>query len=280
MRLERNEVAARLALEAEQERTLVLVGELDRLSREDSLTGVANRRAWDEALARSCAEAERTGRSLSVLLLDIDRFKDINDEHGHRRGDEVLQEVAGCLAGRIRSADLLARVGGDEFAVLCPNTGPEEARHLADHLVELVAAMPGALTVSVGSAVRWPGAEPDAVMGLADRRLYEAKQAAERDRGQRSPADRYGRGHVPQHHHPPGPGAHGHRRGDRGRRPPVRPQDQSGVQKTSAATEAAFEKAVKKITAASHEVLEALPPRKNPPPTLPPLRRLAAAKAG
>lgn len=175
MRLERNEVAARLALEAEQARTLVLVGELDRLSREDSLTGVANRRAWDEALARSAAEAERTDRSLSVLLLDIDRFKDINDEHGHRRGDQVLQEVAGCLAGRIRSADLLARVGGDEFAVLCPNTGPEEARHLADHLVELVAAMPGALTVSVGWAVRWPGAEPDALMGLADRRLYEAK---------------------------------------------------------------------------------------------------------
>ena len=175
MRLERNEVAARLALEAEQARTLVLVGELDRLSREDSLTGVANRRAWDEALARSAAEAERTDRSLSVLLLDIDRFKDINDEHGHRRGDQVLQEVAGCLADRIRSADLLARVGGDEFAVLCPNTGPEEARHLADHLVELVAAMPGALTVSVGWAVRWPGAEPDALMGLADRRLYEAK---------------------------------------------------------------------------------------------------------
>lgn len=175
MQLERNEVAARLALEAEQERTLVLVGELDRLSREDSLTRVANRRAWDEALARSCAEAERSGRHLSVLLLDIDRFKDINDEHGHRRGDEVLQEVAGCLAGRIRAADLLARVGGDEFAVLCPDTGPEEARHLATHLVDLVAAMPGELTVSVGSAVRWPGAEPDAVMGLADRRLYEAK---------------------------------------------------------------------------------------------------------
>ncbi len=177
MRLERDELAARLALEAEQERTLVLVGELDRLSREDSLTGIANRRAWDEALDRSSAEAERTGRNLSVLLLDIDRFKDINDEHGHRRGDEVLQEVAGCLAGRIRGADLLARVGGDEFAVLCPNTGPEEARHLADHFVDLVAAMPGALTVSVGWAVRWPDAEPDAVMGLADRRLYDAKRA-------------------------------------------------------------------------------------------------------
>ena len=175
VRLERDELAARLALEAEQERTLVLVGELDRLSREDSLTGVANRRAWDEALARSGAEAERTGRPLSVLLLDIDRFKDINDEHGHRRGDEVLQEVAGCLADRIRVADLLARVGGDEFAVLCPDTDPEEARRLATNLVDLVAAMPGTPTVSVGWAARWPGAVPDAVMGLADRRLYEAK---------------------------------------------------------------------------------------------------------
>ncbi len=151
------------------------MGELERLSREDSLTGVANRRAWDEALIRASAEAERTGRPLSVLLLDIDRFKHINDEFGHRRGDEVLQEVAGCLAKRIREADLLARVGGDEFAVLCPDTGPEESRHLAHYLVDLVAAMPGDLSVSVGSAVLWNGAEIDAVMGLADHRLYENK---------------------------------------------------------------------------------------------------------
>jgi diguanylate cyclase (GGDEF)-like protein len=177
MRLERDALAARLALEAEQQRTLVLVGELDRLSRRDSLTGVANRRAWDEALTRSCAEADRTGRPVSVLLFDIDRFKDINDEHGHRRGDEVLQEVAGCVTGRIRGGDLLARVGGDEFAVLCRNAGPEEARRLADHLIDLVAALAGELTVSVGAAVHWPGADPDAVMGLADRRLYQAKRA-------------------------------------------------------------------------------------------------------
>ena len=83
--------------------------------------------------------------------------------------------MAGSLAGRIRGADLLARVGGDEFAVLCPDTGAEDARHLATHLIDLVAALPGDLTVSVGSAVRWPGADPDAVMGLADRRLYQAK---------------------------------------------------------------------------------------------------------
>ena len=177
MRLERDEVAARLALEAEQERTLVLVGELDRISREDSLTGVANRRAWDEAMTRASAEADRTGRPLSVLLLDIDRFKHINDEHGHRRGDEVLQEVAACLGHRIRASDLLARVGGDEFAVLCPDTARDGARRLADDLVALVAAMPGGLTVSVGGAVHWSGADPDAVMGLADRRLYEAKHA-------------------------------------------------------------------------------------------------------
>ena len=80
--------------------------------------------------------------ALSVLLLDIDRFKEINDEHGHRRGDEVLQQVSECLSGRVRASDLLARVGGDEFAVLCPNTDPGAARHLADHLIDLVAAMP------------------------------------------------------------------------------------------------------------------------------------------
>jgi len=156
---------------------VVLVGELDRLSREDSLTRVANRRAWDEALHRSCAEADRSGAELAVLLLDIDRFKHINDEYGHRRGDEVLQEVAGTLARRARGSDLLARVGGDEFAVLCPNTGPEQARHLAGELTLLVASMPGDLSVSVGSAVHWPGADPDSLMGLADRRLYETKRA-------------------------------------------------------------------------------------------------------
>jgi diguanylate cyclase (GGDEF)-like protein len=183
MRLERRELAARLALEAEQERTLVLVGELDRLSREDSLTGVANRRAWDESLTRACSEAERSSQPLSVLLLDIDQFKVINDEHGHRRGDEVLQEVAGALSSRIRGADLLARVGGDEFAVLCANTGPESARHLAGHLVDLVAALPGDLSVSVGWAVRWPGADPETLMGLADRRLYDAKAERKRPEG-------------------------------------------------------------------------------------------------
>jgi diguanylate cyclase (GGDEF)-like protein len=176
IQIERRELAARLALEREQERTLVLVAELDRLSREDSLTGVANRRAWDEALARACAEADRAGRQLSVLLLDIDRFKAINDQHGHRRGDQVLQEVAGCLASRSRDSDLLARVGGDEFAVLCPDTGPEDTGRLAEDLARLVGAMPGELSVSVGAAVRWPGADPDALMGLADRRLYDAKR--------------------------------------------------------------------------------------------------------
>jgi diguanylate cyclase (GGDEF)-like protein len=176
MRLERREVAARLALEAEQARTLLLVEELDRLSHEDSLTGVANRRAWDEALERACREADRSDRPLAVLLLDIDRFKKINDEHGHRRGDEVLQEVASRLAARIRARDLLARVGGDEFAVLCPNTGPDAARHLAEHLGDLVASMSGDLSVSVGWAVRMSDAGPDALMGLADRRLYQTKR--------------------------------------------------------------------------------------------------------
>ncbi len=177
MRLERAALAAHLALEAEQAHALKLCEELDRISREDSLTRVANRRAWDEALHRACAEAERTGSSLAVLLLDIDRFKQINDHYGHRRGDEVLQEVAGSLSRRIRDADLLARVGGDEFAVLCRNTGPEEARHLAGELTLLVAAMPGDLSVSVGSAVHWPGADPEGLMNLADRRLYDTKRA-------------------------------------------------------------------------------------------------------
>jgi len=176
--LERRELAARLALEREQERTLVLVGELDRLSREDFLTGVANRRMWDESLVRACAESERTGRPLSVLLLDIDHFKEINDRYGHRRGDEVLREVSGCLSRRVRTADLLARVGGDEFAVLCPDTSVDDARRLGGELARLVDELPGEpkLAISVGAAAGAASCTPEQLMVLADRRLYEAKR--------------------------------------------------------------------------------------------------------
>ncbi len=180
LQVERRELCARLALEAEQARTLALVEQLDRLSREDSLTGLANRRAWDEALERAAAIARRAGPGYAILLLDLDDFKDINDRHGHQRGDEVLAAVGAALVGRVRSADLVARVGGDEFAVLCPGTGLLAAHHLAEDLAEVVARVPGARSASVGAAVHRVGDDVDSVMARADRALYEAKDRRRR----------------------------------------------------------------------------------------------------
>jgi diguanylate cyclase (GGDEF)-like protein len=178
--LERRALSARMALEREQERTLALVDQLNRMSREDFLTGVANRRAWDEGLTRACAEAERSGRPLSVLLLDIDQFKAINDRFGHRAGDEVLKRVGATVAHRIRTSDLLARVGGDEFAVLCPDTIANDAGALGHDLIAMIDALPDDLpvAVSVGVAVWVSGDDADSLLGRADLRLYEAKAAA------------------------------------------------------------------------------------------------------
>ena len=171
-------------LEAEQVRTRELVAKLDRLSHEDSLTELANRRAWDEAIARECAQLDRSDgtRTLSVVLCDVDRLKEINDSLGHAVGDIVLRGVAGLLRRRIRAADLVARIGGDEFAILAVDSNEVEAATLAEDLRSLVAEEVlggpalGGVTVSIGVA-SWDGADdsPEALMLRADRRLYAAK---------------------------------------------------------------------------------------------------------
>lgn len=170
------------ALEREQQRSAELVRELDRQSHEDSLTGLANRRAWDEALARECAQSEREARSLAVLLCDLDCLKEINDQLGHPVGDVVLKAVARMLLERSRDGDLVARIGGDEFAVLLPATDLLGATELAEQLRELIAeeataaAAIGGVTISIGVA-DWEGEDdsPETVMLRADRRLYTAK---------------------------------------------------------------------------------------------------------
>jgi PleD family two-component response regulator len=106
-----SELAARLRLEHEQRRTGVLLGRLDRLSHEDPLTGLANRRRWDAEMASACETARRHGGAVSLLLLDLDHFKRINDEHGHTGGDDVLRRVAELLAAAVRGNDLVARLG-------------------------------------------------------------------------------------------------------------------------------------------------------------------------
>jgi diguanylate cyclase (GGDEF)-like protein len=171
-----------LALEREQRRSSELVLELDRISREDPLTGLANRRAWDESLARESARSARHGDVFAVLLCDLDQLKDINDKLGHPVGDAVLRSLARLLRERVRDGDVVARIGGDEFAVLTLGCGLLPATELAEELRRSVqehataAAGLGAVTISVGVA-EWEGGDdgPEAIMLRADRRLYTAK---------------------------------------------------------------------------------------------------------
>lgn len=162
--------------------------DLARLAREDALTRLPNRRAFDEALAREVARAERSGAPLCALALDVDRFKRVNDLHGHAAGDAVLAAVAGRAAAALRAGDLLARVGGEEFAALLPGADLDAAADIAERIRAAVggapvdaAGRPLAVTVSVGCARLEPGEGGPGLLARADARLYAAK-AAGRDR--------------------------------------------------------------------------------------------------
>jgi diguanylate cyclase (GGDEF)-like protein len=177
------EFRSRLELELEQERNQDLLEQLERLSREDSLTGLANRRCWDETLAREFERARRQERGLAVLLCDLDRLKEINDSFGHAIGDRVLKEAADVLRERVRTGDLAARLGGDEFAVLCPDTDFAAASNLAEDLRARLGelrpaegALPG-VTVSIGVACREDvDLSPTELVLRADDLLYRAKR--------------------------------------------------------------------------------------------------------
>ncbi len=151
---------------------------LERVARTDDLTGLANRRAWDEHISREIARAKRTGSSLAIALLDLDHFKRYNDIHGHPAGDRLLKHVASGWTRAIRATDILARYGGEEFAVALPGTSEEEARATLERMRD---EMPEDQRVSAG-LVFWNGDEGEvALVGRADRALYAAK-AAGRDR--------------------------------------------------------------------------------------------------
>ena len=180
--LNNRELLTRVRLEREQQRTGVLLTQLERLSHEDPLTGLANRRRWDAELVSVCTEARHRRSVVGVLLLDIDHFKQINDRHGHPGGDEALRQVAALLSRCVRTGDLVARLGGDELAVLMPGADLDRAVELAERLrleaSELVPAgfAPGELSLSVGVAsAGGEEAYPLELMSRADQQLYRAK---------------------------------------------------------------------------------------------------------
>lgn len=150
----------------------VLAARLRGLAATDSLTGLPNRRAWDERLAHHLTLAARLGYSLCVVMMDVDGFKQFNDSKGHAAGDEALRAIARAGTTVLRGTDVLARVGGDEFALLLPACELTGARDIA---TRLRGAIVGAVTVSAGVA-SWDGEESaDQLMGRADAALYRAK---------------------------------------------------------------------------------------------------------
>ena len=164
--------------------------ELRRLSSVDGLTGIANRRQFDDIIAKEWRRSIRLGLPLSLLLLDVDFFKQFNDNYGHQVGDECLKAVARTLAGMLRRpADLAARFGGEEFVVLLPQTDLAGAVNVAETVRQGIEALgithrhsaaARVITVSIGVCSQRPGkgsAGPEGLIEAADRALYEAKRA-------------------------------------------------------------------------------------------------------
>jgi two-component system chemotaxis family response regulator WspR len=162
--------------------------ELQRLSTLDGLTGVANRRRFDEILEREWQRAARSGAPLSLIFADIDFFKRYNDHYGHQAGDDCLKQVAGALQQTVhRPADLVSRYGGEEFVIVLPETAPEGALAVAEKVLGNVAnlriphatsGVSDCLTLSIGVATLTPAGDETAeeLIGAADQALYCAKE--------------------------------------------------------------------------------------------------------
>jgi len=162
---------------------------LRRIAMVDGLTGIANRRKFDEQLQASWMQCTRDQQPLSVLMLDVDYFKKYNDHYGHQMGDECLKSVAQCVEDTLRRPfDVVCRYGGEEFACVLPNTDPLGALHLAEQVLRRVGELKiehaqsdvaPYVTVSVGVAtvVPDPKATAASLLERADRQLYAAKQA-------------------------------------------------------------------------------------------------------
>jgi diguanylate cyclase (GGDEF)-like protein len=155
-----------------------LVERLIEAARTDSLTGLANRQAFDERLAQELARSRRSGNPTSLVIADVDRFKEINDSLGHPVGDKALIKIADAARQLARGTDLIARIGGDEFAVILPETPLDGAYRLAERLRREAGSNHSGLSLSFGVAVSGRDLPtPDTLVGAADSALYEAKRA-------------------------------------------------------------------------------------------------------
>lgn len=158
-----------------------------RESLSDTLTGLANRRSFDEQIGLAVAEASSTGAPLSVLMCDIDHFKKFNDTWGHATGDKVLRLVASCVSGNVKGRDTAARYGGEELVVVLPNTSLRDALVVAEQIRKSVESRKiikkstgesyGTITLSIGAAELQANEPVDSLMGRADACLYGAKHA-------------------------------------------------------------------------------------------------------
>lgn len=165
--------------------SLILRQRLETLSYEDSLTGLKNRRYFNELYARESAIALRTQTPLSFIMVDLDHFKQFNDQYGHQAGDEALRLVADTMRSRFRETDVVCRYGGEEFIAILPGASSADAEALAGEIRIAVNQVPifhenrdlGHLTLSAGIAT-WPEhcADPDELLVLADNALYRAKE--------------------------------------------------------------------------------------------------------
>ncbi|HEX8054262.1 MAG TPA: sensor domain-containing diguanylate cyclase [Thermoleophilaceae bacterium] len=163
------DITERKRLEQEREE---LVARLEQAVRRDPLTGLANRRAWDDQFAVELRRAARSGEPLSLVMIDLDNLKTVNDQQGHQAGDRLLRGSAAAWRECIRETDFIARIGGDEFAILLPDCAPEEAQRVLGRMAE---GMRDRHSFSAGVAL-WDGEEPSTeLVRRADEALYAAK---------------------------------------------------------------------------------------------------------
>lgn len=178
-------VASAISARDAQNKVFALATELERTARTDALTALPNRRCFEDTLAAEIARAGRTGAALSLAIVDLDFFKRINDRFGHLAGDEVLRAFASTARVTVRGHDMLARIGGEEFAIVMPETNVAEAECASNRVRAAIAGTPIrvqsgerlSVTASAGTATLKPGESATDLLARADAALYEAKTA-------------------------------------------------------------------------------------------------------